>query len=165
MSVWTKIRDQIEAFFSGPVWAFVKPLVSVLETGAGHILIAAAENAVVAGYNAKGTGNAKMSVALTTFEQEIVSQGIPYLESQARTLIELAYQRFEAPLHEITTPTAELTSGPVPEITLASALVPEIIAEPDPEAVVEEVPPGAGKPLSPLEAARTKLQATVNTVS
>ncbi len=139
MSTWTKIRDAIEGFFTGPIWDFIKPLVHALESAAGPILIAAAESAVLVGFATPGSGSDKMAAALKSFESEIVAKGLPFLESQARALIELAYQRFEAP---------------------ASAVPVNPLAVPPAEVVA-----GGPTPSTPLEAARATLQVNVNTVS
>jgi hypothetical protein len=96
MSAWTNIRNAIEAFFSGPVWNFIKPIVLVIESQGGQMLITAAENAVAAGFAAGGGGPAMMAAALTVFETEVVKNGLPFIESQARALIELALQKAKA---------------------------------------------------------------------
>jgi hypothetical protein len=96
MSTWTKVRDAIENFFSGPVWAFVKPFIESLEANGSQILIAAAENAVAIGFTATGGGEAKMAEALASFSAEVAAKGLPYIESQARALIELALQKKKA---------------------------------------------------------------------
>lgn len=96
MSIWTKIRDEVESFFTGPVRSFVKPFVSVLESEGGPILIAAAETAVGIGFGAPGSGVAKMVAALASFESEVVAKGLPFIESQARALIEVALQKAQA---------------------------------------------------------------------
>lgn len=93
MSTWTKIRDSVVSFFSGPVWDFIKPVVAVIESEGGQILIAAAENAVAAGFSAKGDSSAKMTAALISFSAEVAAKGLPFMESQARVLIELALQK------------------------------------------------------------------------
>lgn len=98
MSTFTKIRDAIEAFFSGPIWSFLKPFVVAIESQGGEILIAAAENAVAAGFAAPGDGAAKMAVALASFSAEVVAKGLPFIESQARALIEVALQKAKATL-------------------------------------------------------------------
>ncbi len=97
MSTWTKIRDAVEGFFSGPVWTFVKPFIQIIESQGGQILITAAENAVVAGATAGG-GAAAMTAALASFEAEVVAKGLPFVESQARALIEVALQKAKAAL-------------------------------------------------------------------
>ncbi len=97
MSTFTKIRDAIEGFFSGAVWTFIKPFVLTLESQGGQILIAAAESAVVAGATAGG-GAAAMTAALASFEAEVVSKGLPFIESQARALIEVALQKAKTAL-------------------------------------------------------------------
>jgi hypothetical protein len=92
MITWTKVRDAIEAFLSGPLWDFLKPTVAILETDGGNILISAAESAVVVGFGAGG-GAAGMAAALTSFKAEVVAKELPFIESQARALIELALQK------------------------------------------------------------------------
>lgn len=97
MSLWTKIRDDVENFFTGPVWNFVKPFIQTIESQGGQILITAAENAVAAGFAAvTGGGAAAMTAALTSFEAEVVKNGLPFVESQARALIEVALQKAKA---------------------------------------------------------------------
>lgn len=97
MSAWTKVRDAVEGFFSGPVWTFIKPFVTVLESQGGQILITAAENAVMVGAIGGG-GAAAMAVALASFEKEVIANGLPFIESQARALIEVALQKAKAVL-------------------------------------------------------------------
>lgn len=98
MSTWTKIRDAVEAFFSGPVWGFIKPFAQALESQEGQVLITAAENAVQVGFAAPGDGVAKMLAALAAFSEEVVAKGLPYAESQARALIEVALQKAKSAL-------------------------------------------------------------------
>lgn len=98
MSLWTKLRDEIESFFSGPVWNFIKPTVLLIESESGQILVAAAEAAVVAGATAAGGGQAAMATALKIFESEVIAKGLPFIESQARLLIETALQKAKAAL-------------------------------------------------------------------
>jgi len=96
MSTWTKFRDYIEGFFSGPVWDFLKPIADALEHQGGSILITAAENAVALGFATPGDGVVKMAAALGSFAAEVTAKGLPFLESQARALIELALQKAKA---------------------------------------------------------------------
>jgi hypothetical protein len=97
MSLWTKLRDDVEGFFSGPVWAFLKPAVTLIESEGGQILIAAAEAGVAAGAAAAtGGGSAAMTAALDVFKTQVVANGLPFIESQGRTLIELALQKAKA---------------------------------------------------------------------
>lgn len=96
MSTWTHLRDAMEGFFTGTVWTFLKPFVLSIEQNGGRILIAAAEAAVAAGFAAPGTGEAKMAVALATFSAQVAAEGLPYIESQARALIEVALQKAKA---------------------------------------------------------------------
>jgi hypothetical protein len=93
MSTWTKVRDAVESFFTGPVWDFLKPFAAILESEGSSILIAAAEDAVTAGFAAPGNGEAKMAVALASFSAEVIAKGLPFIESQARALIEVALQK------------------------------------------------------------------------
>lgn len=92
------VLASIEAFFLGPVWSFVKPFILTIESTGGEILITAADNAVVAGFSAPGDGVAKMAVALASFSAEVLEKGLPFIESQARALIELALQKAKAAL-------------------------------------------------------------------
>lgn len=96
MSAWTKLRDSIEDFFTHHIWTWFKPFVDSIEHGGGALLITAAENAVAAGFSADGDGNAKMAAALASFTEEITSKGMPFIESQARALIEVALQKAKA---------------------------------------------------------------------
>ena len=96
MNTWTKIRDAIESFFSGTVWNFIKPFIESIEQNGGHILIVAAENAVAVGFATGGGNNAKMAAALASFSAEVVAKGLPFIESQARALIEVALQKLKA---------------------------------------------------------------------
>lgn len=96
MSTWTKVRDEFVSFITGPVWDFLHPFVAAIESQGGQILIAAAESAVAAGFAAPGDGAAKMVVALASFSAEVAAKGIPFIESQARALIEVALQKAKA---------------------------------------------------------------------
>jgi hypothetical protein len=77
---------------SHTVLAFLKPFALAIEQGGEAILIAAAENAVQTGFSATGSGAERMAAALKSFEEEVVEKGKPFMESQARTLIEIALQ-------------------------------------------------------------------------
>lgn len=92
MSTFTKIRDAVEGFFTGPVWNFIKPFVTALEGEEQGVLITAAKNAVSVGFATPGTGEAKMLAALASFTAEVTEKGLPFIESQARALIEVALQ-------------------------------------------------------------------------
>ena len=96
MSTWTHLRDAVEGFFTGTVWTFLKPFVVSIERNGGRILIAAAENAVQAGFAATGGGQASMAAALASFSAQVVAEGLPFIESQARALIEVALQKAKA---------------------------------------------------------------------
>jgi hypothetical protein len=96
MSTWTKVRDTFEGFFTGSVMTFLKPLITALESQGSTILIAAAENAVVVGFSTAGGGQAAMAAALASFSAEVVAKGLPFIESQARALIEVALQNAKA---------------------------------------------------------------------
>ena len=97
MSTFTqRILDAIEGFFSGTIWSFVKPFIESIEKDGGHILIAAAQTAVTVGFAATGGGEAKMLAALASFSAEVVANGLPFIESQARALIEVALQQVKA---------------------------------------------------------------------
>ena len=94
MSKFTEIRDAVFSFFTGPVWTFLHPVITLLLHDGSAILISAAENAVTAGFAANG--QEAMAIALKTFEVEVVAKGVPFIESQARSLIELALQKAKA---------------------------------------------------------------------
>jgi hypothetical protein len=113
MSTWTKVRDAIEGFFSGPVWSFLKPFVAVLESEGSHILIAAAQNAVAVGFATAGNGEVKMLAALASFSAEVVANGLPFIESQARAMIEVALQSAKAavPIEANPTPSPAPTAA------------------------------------------------------
>lgn len=97
MSKWTNFRDDIintiEEFFTHTVWDFLKPFIDAIEHQGATILITAAENAVQAGFDSDGDGKEKMEAALASFADEIEAKGLPFIESQARTMIELALQK------------------------------------------------------------------------
>lgn len=81
---------EIEAFFA--------PFIASLEAEGKTVLIAAATSAVTVGEAAPGTGEAKMAAALSAFSATVVAQGLPYVESEARALIEVALQNLKASL-------------------------------------------------------------------
>ena len=93
MSTWTKIRDEFISFITGPLWDFIHPFITAVEKQGGAILVAAAENAVAVGFTAPGDGQAKMAAALASFASEMAAKGLPFIESQARALIEVALQK------------------------------------------------------------------------
>lgn len=109
MSIFTKIRDEVESFFTGPVWTFLKPFVHTLESEGGPILLAAAEGAVAVGFSTTGGGAAAMTAALSFFESQVVGKGLPFIESQARALIEVALQNAKSalPVASVATPAPE----------------------------------------------------------
>lgn len=107
MSTFTKIRDAIEAFIEGPIWSFIKPFIKALESEEGQVLIMAAENAVAVGFAVTGGGAAAMAAALASFEAEVIAKGLPYLQSQARALIEVALQKAKAAAVPVPAPTPE----------------------------------------------------------
>jgi hypothetical protein len=109
MSTWTKIRDAVESFFTGPVWNFIKPFAQALESEEGQVLITAAENAVAIGFSVPGDGIAKMTAALASFSAEVIAKGLPYIESQARALIEVALQKAKAPMASL----GDVSSNPL----------------------------------------------------
>ena len=90
------ILAKIEAFFSGTLWGFLKPFIESIEKDGGHLLITAAQNAVAVGFAAPGGGEAKMLAALAAFSAEVAANGLPFVESQARALIEVALQSAKA---------------------------------------------------------------------
>jgi len=98
MSTFTKIRDEVFSFFSGPIWNFIKPFIKTLESEEGQVLITAAENAVAVGFATPGDGIVKMTAALVSFSAEVLAKGLPFVESQARALIELALQKAKTSL-------------------------------------------------------------------
>lgn len=98
MSTWTSVRNAVEAFFTGYVWDFLKPFVMTIESQGGQILVAAAESAVSVGFTTPGDGTVKMAAALASFSASMVAQGLPFIESQARALIEVALQNAKAAL-------------------------------------------------------------------
>lgn len=96
MSTWTAARDKVVAFIIGPVWGFLRPIAKIVWQRGGAILLQAAENAVGAGFASGGSNQSRMEVALTVFQKEIKAYGIPFIESQARALIELALQKVKS---------------------------------------------------------------------
>lgn len=101
MSEFTEIRDEVENFFISKVpevEAFFKPFIASLEAEGKTVLIAAATSAVATGEATPGTGEAKMLAALASFSATVLAQGIPYVESEARALIEVALQNFKSAL-------------------------------------------------------------------
>lgn len=98
MSTWSHIHDAIVSFLTGKVWTFLKPFVTILESQGGQILIAAAENAVSVGFSTAGDGTAKMTAALASFSVDVAAKGVPFLENQARALIEAALLNAKATL-------------------------------------------------------------------
>jgi hypothetical protein len=88
-------RDTLVSFISGPFWAFVQPVAQIVESKGGQILLTAAENGVIAGATT-GNGAAAMAAALASFEKEVVANGVPFIESEARVLIEMALQKAKA---------------------------------------------------------------------
>lgn len=96
MSTFTKIRDAVEGFFTGPVWHFIEPFYKALESAEAQVLITAAENAVQVGFTTPGDGTVKMTAALASFSSEVATKGLPFVESQARALIEVALQKAKA---------------------------------------------------------------------
>jgi hypothetical protein len=107
----------IEAFFEGPVWSFLKPFIAATEAQGGTILIAAAEAGVAAGFAATGGGAAAMTAALGVFESQVVSNGLPFVESQGRALIEVALQNAKALVPAPAVPAA-------PTLTVAETVPP-----------------------------------------
>lgn len=96
MSGFTKARDAVVAFLTGPLYDFIHPLIVAIAVEGAHLLLTAAENAVAAGAAVEGDGHAKMQAALDSFKAEVTSNGHAFIESQARTLIELALQKAKA---------------------------------------------------------------------
>ncbi len=104
MSLWTKARDAVVGFFEGPLWKFLEPFVTALEKEEGTVLIAAAENAVAVGFGIVGGGEVKMAAALASFTAEVTAKGLPFIESQARALIEVALQKAKNAVAALPTP-------------------------------------------------------------
>jgi hypothetical protein len=98
------------AFLKGPFWAFIAPTVKLVESQGGAILVAAAENAVAIGFATTGGGQVAMAAALKSFESEIVAKGLPFVESEARLLIEAALQKAKA---SVPASTIDGTANPV----------------------------------------------------
>lgn len=90
------LGSDILAFIEGPLWTFIQPTVKILESQGGSILVTAAENAVAVGFTTPGGGAAAMTAALASFSAEVAAKGLPFIESQARALIELALQNAKA---------------------------------------------------------------------
>ena len=86
--MWTAIK----AFFlrvKPDILAFIQPILKLLTSE----LVAIAERAVSAGFAAGGDNGDKMKTALEYFRKSVERQGREFIESQARTLIELALQK------------------------------------------------------------------------
>lgn len=73
---------------SPKVIAFIKPIAIQIKDDE----IAIAEAAIAVGAVASGDGQAKMTAALAYFAQQSLAKEIPFVESQARALIEIALQ-------------------------------------------------------------------------
>jgi hypothetical protein len=95
MSKFTDLRDAIELIFTH-LWDFLLPFLKQVEAGGVNILLPAAESAVAVGFSTPGDGTVKMAAALASFSAEVVGKGLPFIESEARTLIELALQKAKA---------------------------------------------------------------------
>lgn len=106
----TEIKSLISRFEASPVAAsieaFFAPFISSLESEGKSIAIAAATNAVTIGESTPGTGEVKMAAALAAFSATVAAQGLPYVESEARALIEVALQNLKNSLGgtEVTAP-------------------------------------------------------------
>lgn len=86
--MWTTIK----AWFlriKPDILAFITPILKF----ATSELVLIAEKAVSTGYAAGGSNQEKMQAALDYFRKSAERQGREFLESQARTLIELALQK------------------------------------------------------------------------
>src|SRR4051812_10998805 len=92
MSKFTDFRDAVELVFTH-LWDFLVPFLKQVEAGGIGILLPAAENAVAAGFATPGDGTVKMAAALASFSAEVTAKGLPFVESEARALIELALQK------------------------------------------------------------------------
>jgi hypothetical protein len=96
-----KIHDLVHSFGhwfvseSQEVVNFLKPVAKVLERDGKHALLTAAISAVgqvEAQFTAPSSGGNKMSAALRIVEDTLVSAGLSFVESEARTVIEIALQ-------------------------------------------------------------------------
>jgi hypothetical protein len=90
------ILDKIKHFIitdSSAVVDFIKPFVEAIVKNGGAVLVTAAENAVQVGFATPGDGAAKRAAALASFSAEVIAKEVPFIESQARGLIELALQK------------------------------------------------------------------------
>lgn len=73
---------------SPKVIAFIKPIAIQIKDDE----IGIAEAAIAVGATTSGDGQAKMTAALAYFAQQSLTKEIPFVESQARALIEIALQ-------------------------------------------------------------------------
>lgn len=83
--------EEFETWVKGiapEVLAFLKPVAQQVTTDE----IAIAEAAVGIGFTTPGDGLAKMTAALAYFAAQSAAKELPYIESEARTLIEIALQ-------------------------------------------------------------------------
>lgn len=88
--MWTKFKAWILSV-SPEILAFLKPIFSFLT----RQVVALAEQAVAEGFKTNGSNEEKMSAALSYFKMNIRLQGKAFVESEARTAIELALQRIK----------------------------------------------------------------------
>lgn len=90
-----KIEVAIEGVFEKEkptIAAFFAPVIATVEQDG----VDAAETAVAVGESTPGTGAAKMEAALASFIATFAAKAIPYVESEARMLIEVALQKLRA---------------------------------------------------------------------
>lgn len=107
-----KIEDGYEAVvtwvkgIAPAVLAFLKPVAQQVTTDE----IAIAEASVAVGFTTPGDGAVKLLAALAYFASQSAAKEIPYVESRARTLVEIALQNAKA----AATATVVDTSAPAP---------------------------------------------------
>lgn len=104
------IVHEVEGVFestSKKVAQFLKPFAAQLEAQGKVILIDAAQSAVAVGEATPGSGEVKMLAALAAFAATTAKEGVPYLESEARALIEVALQNVKALLAPAPEPVAD----------------------------------------------------------
>lgn len=98
---WHDLVQKAESLFvsnSSVLVAFLKPWAAQLEQEGKTVLIDAAQAAVTVGEATPGSGEDKMLAALAAFAASCVKESLPYIESEARALIEVALQNFKAAL-------------------------------------------------------------------
>lgn len=106
---WNAVKAWL-ANIAPKVLAFLKPVAQQVTEDE----IAIAEGAVAVGFTTPGDGIAKMTAALAYFESESAAKELPFIESQARVLIEIALQN------------AKTAATPVASVSTASATTPAV---------------------------------------